>query len=182
VEAISVRDREVMALVVRDLLDPSNPAYELDSAAKLLWPGEIVLNSVTTALDFIGQETVDQVAEDYRLSGDVRARWKVRNSGDVGAISEFRIEEPRVRVANLDELDKEATARGMELWTLFESKYPNASYLFCPYLPGFSTDGKSALVTLYAGPSVHGVVWAYYLERSRQSQWKIVWRFKKVWE
>ena len=59
---------------------------------------------------------------------------------------------------------------------VFLKKYPTAWGYVWAYPPGYSKDGKWALVVFEGGPNgSHGLDWKYMLTRER-NRWLVVWR------
>jgi len=180
-QGVGRRDHDVLEIVVRDLLDPTNPEYELDAFSRARWPKQIVLDTRTqTRIEtFSGEESLDHIANERRLPNELTKNWRCRNSRDSVPTALFKIKNKNVIFVNIDKLVEEDESRPFFL--LFNDRFPNVVCYACPYLPGFTKDGLHSVVVLYVGPSPHGVVWVHYIEFS-EHRWNIVWRYREVWE
>src|SRR5262249_49975816 len=130
------RDHDVMEIVVRDLLDPNNPEYNLDAADKAHWPKQIVLNTVTYTCndDITAEEALDIVASERGLSKELTRNWKRRNSGKALSTSRFKIRDKNVRFADIARLIDESD-HPLDFAKRFRKLYPDALFFVCPFLP-----------------------------------------------
>ena len=58
----------------------------------------------------------------------------------------------------------------------FGQAFPDAVCFVNPYLPGYSSDKRTALFACHVGPTPHGAM-GYYLLKKVHGRWEIVWRF-----
>ena len=123
-----------------------------------------------------GMLTDSQLGSDLRGTGraiplDVRRDLQGRNTGSA-PLAGHRFIDGRLHVADVD------GAMGNDFLTRdekFEAAFPNAFAYAHVWLPGFSADGKEAVVRFWFGPTLHGATATYYMARGRQG-WRIKWR------
>lgn len=174
---ITLRDREVLDAVIRDLLDPNNPVHELNNSQKPHFPKEIILDTQTAASSD-GDDTLDGEAEKRKIPLKLIAAWKRRNSADRVPTSRFKLANKAIKYLDLDAYYEQGE---FQADTDFHDRYPKAVGWVSPYLPAFADDGLHAIAVVNTGPSIHGTVWVFQLEL-RDRQWKVVWRTKRIWE
>ena len=177
--AISARDRETLAVVLRDLLDPLNPVYDVDAAERSTWPSEIVVDTSTTTMreDF-GADALRNVASEHDLPNDLVKNWTVRNSTDAGSIAPWENRPIGTRLVDLDKLETNAAE---DFGAAFRSRFPVAIGYVQPYLPAYGENGTRAVVVVSVGPSGHPIVWVHHLRRDDRG-WHTVWRCRQVFE
>jgi hypothetical protein len=73
-------------------------------------------------------------------------------------------------VADIDELLKDHFRPGE---TALRDRYPEAEFYVRCWLPGYSKDGKTALVRMTFAPTPHGASATFLLERN-ESGWHVV--------
>lgn len=62
---------------------------------------------------------------------------------------------------------------GHDFWPLAQEEYPGAVGYVRLRMPGFATDGNTALVRFVFGPTAHGATATYMLVRTEHG-WRIV--------
>jgi len=136
---------------------------------------EIVLHTRTIDQEFtqsIDNQTRSDIEGGFRwIPDDTYENLVERNPGAI-TLSPPLASTGSIVVINLDEFwAKQAT----DSWDAFESAYPNAKGYVYARLPGYSIDGKTAVVRLHVGPSPHGETATYLLHRHSKG-WIIKWR------
>ena len=88
-------------------------------------------------------------------------------------IDALKPDSARVLIRDLKTLPR---GRRYEFETAFHKAYPEAKAYVYVYLPGYSADARRAIVRLAFGPSAHGSMATYVLEKSASGTWAVVWR------
>lgn len=65
-------------------------------------------------------------------------------------------------------------------WQAFETAYPDAKGWVEARLPGYSRDGRLAVVRGFVGPTAHGATVTYLLEKDGET-WTVRWRFLSLY-
>lgn len=174
------RDREVLEIVLTDVMDPKNPEYKGLEPGQLKCRG-IVLHRMTELEDdfFLGP-ALKEIEEGGRLSKEVGKEWSRRNAGPQVPTKAFRFLNHDIIIDDIEAI-LEKSGGDFAFAEAFWKKHPGTWGWVYPTLPGFSRDGKSAVVLMSDGPSFHGSVWMYKLVQF-QDRWKVVWRRHKRWE
>ena len=88
----------------------------------------------------------------------------------------FKPDSPNVVVGDLEAIP--TGEFGHDFRRNFLKAYPDARAYVWAYLPGYSADGRRAIVRLSVGPSPHGTMATYLLERGPENgKWTVVWRW-----
>jgi len=92
-----------LEIVVRDLLDPNNPEYDLNAISKARWPKQIVIDTRTFTRKYsIGENTLDHIADERRLPKELTKNWRRRNSRDPVRTWRFKIKNENVKFVDID--------------------------------------------------------------------------------
>lgn len=177
---LATRDREILDLVVQDLLDPENPEYEPGFITEADGPNKIVMDvrTLTTKDPGHGEQVLASVAKKLELSEELTKSWRRRNSIRSLPTSRIGLRNKAIKFVDLEALYKEDPNL---LDLAFGKRFPDAVSWFQPFLPAFTDDGKHAVVVLDSGPSPHGQEWVHYLRREAD-RWTIVWRVMHIGE
>jgi uncharacterized protein (TIGR02246 family) len=175
-EAEQRRDYAVLEAALDDLTSTENPEYRYQ--IRNVGPRhEIVIDDNTWehAPRDPGDESRNIDRRDPRpIPDDIRADLRRRDDGPPTSLADFRPANPRIIVRDLDELFGPAEGP-LSAIAAFDERYPDAWGYVSTHLPGYSTDGSSAVVVFEGGPSAHGLDWVYMLSR-RGKRWEVQWR------
>ena len=89
------------------------------------------------------------------------------------SLAGFRPQDPNVLLRDLD-----AIPQGNGRWDFDEAffkAHPQARGFAKAVLPGYTADKRRAVVRLAFGPSPHGAVATYLLEKGPAGKWKVIW-------
>jgi hypothetical protein len=171
------RDREVLEVALKDILNPKNQVYEKDEQHYGPWPRTIVLHRMTYA----DLSDVDEPDVKKFVSGDLIAGWRRRNSGDEMPVSRLGLSDKALIIADLDKISDEADRKNKFFGELFRERYPDSGGYAITSLSGYSRGGTAALVVFHLGPSPHGVTWVSLLTEF-EGRWKVGWRKRHIFE
>jgi hypothetical protein len=115
-----------------------------------------------------GQTIPDGVGDDLRR----------RNQGGSASLADFHSDKAPVRIRDVDKEFDEFF--GLEFAEKFWERYQDSWGYAYAYLPGYSKDGKTAVLIFEAGPSPHGSEVTYLLVKSGGG-WKVKWRNWYFW-
>jgi hypothetical protein len=88
-------------------------------------------------------------------------------------LADFKPSNPNILIRDLDKMLKISDFKFIHD---FMRKYPTAWGYVWANLPGYSKDGKSAIIVFEGGPNgEHGMAWVYMLTRSGK-RWEVKWR------
>jgi hypothetical protein len=162
------RDREVLEASIDFLMDVKNKE---DKDRTL-----IVVDSTTTGNKDPLFETALIVAGEAKglYRREVGAAWSQRNSGPPVPTAAFRFRDRRIVIDDLDAL-AERSGGGDSFAVAFLEKHPKARCWVAETLPGYSRDGRTAVVLFRIGPHPHGAAWLYQLALF-QERWNVAWR------
>jgi hypothetical protein len=175
------RDYAVLEATLNDLASPKNPEYKYH--IENVGPGrEIVIDDKTCEYDLF----IDLADENRNIDGtdkrripaDLQEDFKRRNKGPARSLADFKPANPNILVRDLDKefKDSDLFARA------FLKKYPTAWGYVWAYPPGYSRDGKAAIVVFEGGPNgIHGLTWVYVLSK-KGKRWEVQWRHCHAWE
>lgn len=170
------RDYAVLEAALNDLASPKNPENKIHIENVGLGR-EIVIDDQMCSGDLssiaLGFESRNNYGEDpRRIPADIQEDFKRRSNGPARSLRDFKPANPDILVRDLDKMFDQAD----DPLGAFREAYPNAWGYVWAYPPGYSGDGKSALVVFEGGPNgIHGLNWKYMLTRDR-NRWLVVWR------
>lgn len=170
------RDSAVLMAVMEDLLDPKNPEYA-NFVRNRGAASEIVLSDRTVSREWIaftfpdGSEAQGGDQADRLLRSDLFADL-VRRNGDPVPMSDFGWRDSRIIVTDLDREMSDSSGGlfgAMEFW----ERHPKSWGHVAVSMPGYSTDGETAIVVADGGPSPHGEWWVFLVKRTG-GRWRVV--------
>ena len=168
------RDYAVLEAALNDLCRPKNPEHK--HRIQNVGPGkEVVINERTCVARGFEDRWFDLGHENRNIDGDdsrsipldVQVDFKRRSKSPARSLADLKPANPNIIVHDLDRIldeDLNATRR----------KYPNAWDHVWVYLPGYSKDGRSAIV-VFELRGGHGGNWVYMLGKAER-RWNVVWR------
>jgi hypothetical protein len=126
-----------------------------------------------TTLGKSGFLSNEQLAGEFaagQLPAAAVADLQVRNTGEAtipaAAFSQQRV----IILGDLSELPKDRTA-----WReAFKNAYPGAAGYARAWLPGYTTNGKQAILRFSFGPTPHGATATYTLSKDDSGRWHVV--------
>jgi hypothetical protein len=132
---------------------------------------QIVLNEKTNGSGGFDDDQLNSEfgsAKEGGIPVPICADLRRRNSAEPLSLSGFKPKNSKILVEELPDI----TQRGQ---FNFERKYPQANTYVEAWLPGYSKDGKTAVVRVRFGPSPHEGTATYLLE-NREGRWKVKWK------
>lgn len=162
----SSTDYELIEMVIVDLLDfdEFHLITDLDEEKS-----KVVLNEKTSRwYGFISDSQLSGEAypkKDKLVPPDISADLRRRNHEEPFSLSGFKPNDPDIIVKDWSSLNRHDA----------EKKYPDARCFIETWLPGYSKDGKTAVVRLWFGPTAHGAT-ATYLLVKQDGRWTVKWR------
>ena len=170
------RDYAVLEAALNDMASPENP--ENKNHVENVGPGrEVVIDDEMYSgdLSFINLDYESRNIDGKdprRIPADMQADFKRRGKGPTRSLKDFKPGNPNIVVRDLDKLF-EAADDPLEA---FRKRYPTAWGYVWAYPPGYSKDGRLAVVVFEGGPNgIHGLDWTYMLTRDR-NRWVVLWR------
>ena len=92
------------------------------------------------------------------------------------SLADFKPANRDVILCDLDRLFDDALDRDEYYLNAFRKKFPTAWGFVWAYPPGYSKDGKTAVVFFEGGPNgSHGLSWVYMVAR-KGKRWEVLWR------
>lgn len=159
------RDRDVLETALADLFDPKNPENAIDFRTPDGRPcPELVL--AETTYRWSSNPALDE-ADD--ACNDLRRR----NSGGPVLIAQLGLGRTRkIRYDDPERLYEASVNAELGLREYFQKNYPRACGYAWVALPGYSRDGRKAVVFFKGGFSGHATAWTYRLERTDRG-WEV---------
>jgi hypothetical protein len=169
---------------LNDLASPKNPEYKY--RLQNVRPGkEIVINIKTR----VGTQLTDMLLaldrpnqnidgeDDRSIPRDIQRDFKRRSRSPARSLADFKPTNANIIVADLDSMLEQPRRILDEALEAIRRKYPTAwGYVFA-YPPGYSEDGKSAIVVFDRLSGRHGGDWVYMLSK-RVKGWEVDWRHR----
>lgn len=119
--------------------------------------------------DMLGDRQVSrELRKGLSLSSQLLLDLRQRNVKPV-AIDGMRNRDKKIIVARIDRF-----SGGIDFWPAVQKRHPRAKAYARTWLPGYSRDGKQAVVRFSFGPTAHGAIATYMLVK-RDKQWAIKW-------
>lgn len=157
-------DRQILEVVLLDLIDFDEfSVFVKGKKAKIVLAQKTAGTSGLLSDGQLNGESHDK--EPYLIPADLRADLRRRNPKEPVILSGFKPSSPKILLRDLSGLRRDE----------FEEKYPDARGYAEAWLPGFSKDGRTAVLRAYFGPTPHGATATYLLEK-RDGRWTVVWR------
>ncbi len=169
------RDYAVLEAALNDLTSRKNPEYKYH--IQNVGPGqEIVIGDTTckyTLFIDLAQATQNIDHEDARsIPKDVQADFDRRRQEAPRSLADFKPANPDIIVYDLIRLFENQSQH----YKAFRKAYPKAWGYVWAFLPGYSRDGKNAVVVFQSGGfGNHGENWVYLLTREGR-RWVVQWR------
>jgi hypothetical protein len=169
------RDCRVIEAALEDVLDPRNPENAIVYEANGGPDSEIVLNELTfVPWESESQESPPQGAEKL-AEKEADSDLARRNGGGKFPLRELGLAGRRpIRYDDLVRLDDEALEKREGFYDAFHERYPRACGWLDVSPPGYSRDGKTAIV-VFTRISEHATFWTCTLHRS-PTGWQVTHR------
>jgi hypothetical protein len=186
-DALRPQDLPVLDAVLSDFAaDPGFGDTYLSKYGRQL----VVHRETTGGSAFVRADQLGSDAAGRRLPQDAAADLEARNNGPPVTVSRSTFSSVRRAGAPLDgfkpsshlvvadDLDRFPSNKPyqVDFVEAFRKAHPTARGFVWAWLPGYSADGRQAIVCLSFGPTAHGATATYLLERSAAGTWKVVWR------
>ncbi len=108
-----------------------------------------------------------------KIPPDIRKDLMRRNQNSV-SLADFT---PACANVHVEDLRDVLRSRRYTTWKAFQERYPRSKGFVHTWLPGYSLDGRKAMVRCRIGPARTGArTVASYLLEQRDGQWQVVWR------
>jgi len=184
------RDYAVLEAALNDLASPKNPEYKYFIQHR--GPGkEIVINAetiwryrVTDMIHDLDQPNRNVDGSDIRsIATDIQEDLKRRSTTDASSLADFKPANPNIVVQDLDHMLEAADPTSLfdDGLNAIRKKYPTAWGYVWAFLPGYSKDGKSAVIVFYEPGGRHGGDWVYMLSR-KGKRWEVDWRHCHIYK
>jgi hypothetical protein len=171
------RDYAVLEATLNDLASPKNPEYKYAIRDGGFVGREIVVDETTIQYCSIEVtcETENIDREDARsIPIDIQKDIIRRQKEPARSLMDFKPANPHVIVCDVDKLLEGVT--GIAVFDKLRKEYPAAWAYVRVNMPGYSKDGKSAVVLVEGGPNGgHGASWVYMLTK-KGKPWEVQWR------
>jgi hypothetical protein len=109
-----------------------------------------------------------------RIPEAIRDDLRRRNDGSAESLADFKPANPDIIVIDMDRLFEEAPG-ALTADLKFREQHSDAWGYVWASRPGYSEDGRSAVVTFHGDPPPHGSDWVYMLAREGR-RWEVQWR------
>ncbi len=165
-------DYQILELVLLDLIEFKDFSPSIDVGTK----SDIVLSEKTAGssgllsdgqlgIEFDGKRT-------DLIPAAIREGLRSRNPNEPVSLRGFKSSSPKILVRDLSALER---FRKSERNSEFKRTYPNARGYVKAWLPGYSTDGQTAVPRALLGPTPHTATATYMLTK-KNGRWTVVWR------
>ena len=176
------RDYAVIEAAIIDLTDPKSPVNENFMKNRGVAGKYIVLGPTTAGHgECLSRESLPSLVDKEKgqiIPDEIADALRQRNKEQRASLKDFRTEKAEVRLRDLYEEFKGLF--GPEFVEKFWEKYPDSWGYVYAFLPGYSKDGKTAIVIFEEGPSPHGAQVTYLMVKTEEG-WKIRWRNRYFW-
>jgi hypothetical protein len=171
------RDYAVLEATLNDLTSPRNPEHKRRFEVPRR---EIVVNLKTIEFeldpDWDGETRNFDGVDARTVPAEILADLRRRSREPVKSLMDFRPANRDIIVTDLDRTTEDAANRGEDSDETFRKEYPTAWGYVWARLPGYSKDGRTAVVLFDGGPfGGHGLGWVYLLVKTG-SKWEVQWR------
>jgi hypothetical protein len=163
---LTTADSEVLDVVARDLMGNKefNPQISGSATAKAL----LVVDKATPGAATGIARHCNAPSLPAAVVSEMRQDLLNRNpAGRRFSLSTYRPNDPLIQIRDLG---------GADVDLEFEAVFPGARGYIQPYLPGYSRDGKAAMVGFGFGPTAHEAA-GWYVVTWENGAWKIQHRF-----
>jgi len=162
-------DFELIELVLVDLIDFKEFHSLTGRDGK---KSQIVLSDQTIGSSgFLSDDQLSSESypeKDKLVPPDIGADLRRRNPKEPISLSAFNPKNPNIIVEDLSDIDGKDDAA-------FEKKHPDARGYVEAWMPGYSEDGRTAVVRVLFGPTPHAATATYMLVK-QDGRWKVKWR------
>jgi hypothetical protein len=173
------RDGRVLEAVLADILDPKNPEMA-GYVARYGGATQVIVDHRTmgrTEWSVLGLERRLPAVTPVPVFSQGNLAW--RNAGEQIPVAAFGLRDPRVLVQDLEAEVPDGVGL---LWAMnFQKRYPVADGYLRLARPGYSLDGRTALVVTRGGPSYHGMIWIHLLTYTNR-KWRVSWRHRHFFD
>lgn len=129
----------------------------------------------------LSRETLPHLAGEENgqtIPDEIGDHLRQRNPGEPASSKDFHTDKAPIRIRDVNAELEEAS--GFEFAEKYWDKYRESWGYAYAFLPGYSKDGKTAVVVFDEGPSPHGAEITYLLVKSG-GDWKVKWRNHHFW-
>ncbi len=165
-------DHEIFDIVLLDLID--NEEFSPMTGGRGVKKSQIVFGDTTAGWGGIMESSVYHIRNRNQkippdVEDDLRRRNRVdRNTrGKRFSLAGYHPSNSNILLRALDQVDRD--------FLTFGGQFPNARGYVYAVLPGYSRDGREAVILFAFGPNEHAAVGCYSLKRVN-GRWEIVWR------
>jgi hypothetical protein len=175
------RDYAVLETCLIDMNDPKSPVNK--NSVKNGHVGKYIVVGPKTSryVGCLSREVLPSLVDEelgQKIPEEIGAHLRQRNPGAPASLADFRSTSAVIRIrdpyAEFEDSDGLGFAR--DYW----DKYPDSWRYVYAFLPGYSKDGRTAVVVFDTGPSPHGAQVTYLLVKS-EAGWKVKWRNSYFW-
>jgi hypothetical protein len=163
---VSSTDHEIIEMVLLDLLefDEFNRTTDDGTRSKIVLSDKTVGSSAFLSDEHLGGEGHDK--EDWLIPAEIRVDLRQRNGKKPVSLSKFKPTGKNILLKDISKFQSQ-----LQIMDAF----PDAKRYVEAWLPGYSEDGKAAIVRFWFGPSFHGATATYLLVKI-DGKWKVKWR------
>jgi hypothetical protein len=176
------RDYAVIEAALVDLTDPKSPVNENYIKNRGVAGKYIVLGPTTSGnYGCLSRESLPSLVDKEKgqtIPDEIADALRQRNKEQRASLQDFRTEKAQIRLRAVYEEFKDSF--GLEFAEKFWEKYADSWGYVYAFLPGYSKDGKTAVVIFDDGPSPHGAQVTYLMVKAEEG-WKIKWRNCYFW-
>jgi hypothetical protein len=155
----STTDLEILEVVLLDLIGNKEfrPLTGHDGKKTQI----VLVDETVGPSGFVSDDQLDSLK--WFIREEIRADLRQRNPKTLISLADFVPTSDKILVEDL---------KGLDVGTDFKKKYPDARGHVKAWLPGYSEDGKEAVVMLFCGPTPHGAT-ATYMLVNKDGPWKV---------
>jgi hypothetical protein len=176
------RDYAVIEAALIDLTDPKSPINKNFIKNRGIAGKYIVLGPTTSRYyGCLSRESLPLLEDKEKgqtIPDEIADALRQRNKEQPASLKDFRTEKAEIRLRDVYEEFKGSFEP--EFAGKFWEKYADSWGYVYAFLPGYSKDGKTAVVIFDDGPSPHGAQVTYLMVKTEQG-WKIRWRNRYFW-
>jgi hypothetical protein len=160
-------DHRLFELVLLDLANEGNRTLSTRAGRTKVLLDRKSLGDVES----LDQEQLNNgLARRQTVPEDVGNSLRARNAAGPTSLASFKSTSPKILVGDLSEVPE-----GDDWQEEFEKRFPDAKGYIKAWLPGYSRDGRTAVLRFRVGPTPHGAVGTYFFEKSN-GLWKVKWK------
>ncbi|MFI5459883.1 MAG: hypothetical protein ACHRXM_31060 [Isosphaerales bacterium] len=157
-------DHEIFDIVLSDMI--GNKEFNPAVGGRSIKKSQVVLEAATYG--GVSDHFLSHLSNDptKAIPSEIRVDLLRRNpKGERYSLASYHPSNANILISDLSRVDLDLG---------FAEVFPDARGYVQPYLPGYSRDGQSALFLFGFGPTSHGAV-GYYLLNRESGRWEIVW-------